>query len=247
MPAGTAARANASAAPRPSVSSSSFSTRETCAAVSGWLTPSVSPATPSMRATSPEAPAFLAYPAASTGSRVQKPPRRFSAPRTPPRCSASRMTPPIAGTNGSTPSMFSPAPAQSPRAASRPASARLARSPAGVGDKPANSTAFQPLASLVSVGAYPPPRACTLSRVRCQRLPIRGSILPSASRDSMPARTSAGTGATAYWVTADARTIGVTMHMPPAAQRREIEGAGRRPISSCIRTDFVKDRVAVEA
>lgn len=37
------------------------------------------------------------------------------------------------------------------------------------------------------------------------------------------------------------------MHMPPAAQRREIEGAGRRPISSCIRTDFVKDRVAVEA
>lgn len=105
------ARANASAAPRPSVSSSSFNTRETCAAVSGWPTPSVSPATPSMRATSPEAPAFLAYPAASTGSRVQKPPRRFSAPRTPPRCSASRMTPPIAGTNGSTPSMFSRAPA----------------------------------------------------------------------------------------------------------------------------------------
>lgn len=51
---------------------------------------------------------------------------------------------------------------------------------------------------------------------------------------------------TSYWVTSDSRLIRKTMHMPPAQQKAEIEGAGLTPIFSYNQTDFVKDRVAVE-
>ena len=52
---------------------------------------------------------------------------------------------------------------------------------------------------------------------------------------------------TSYWVTSDAQLIRKTMNMPPAEQRSEIQAAGREPISSYNQTDFVKDRIAVEA
>lgn len=51
---------------------------------------------------------------------------------------------------------------------------------------------------------------------------------------------------TSYWVTSDAKLIRKTMHMKPAQQKAEIEGAGLFPIMSYNQTDFVKDRVAVE-
>ncbi len=51
---------------------------------------------------------------------------------------------------------------------------------------------------------------------------------------------------TAYWVTSDARLIRKTMHMSASDQKREIEAAGQRPISSYNQTDFVKERIAVE-
>lgn len=51
---------------------------------------------------------------------------------------------------------------------------------------------------------------------------------------------------TSYWVTTDTQLIRKTMHMPVDQQKREIEAAGLKPISSFNQTDFVKDRVAVE-
>ncbi|MGH9325602.1 MAG: BglII/BstYI family type II restriction endonuclease [Terriglobia bacterium] len=51
---------------------------------------------------------------------------------------------------------------------------------------------------------------------------------------------------TSYWVTDDYKLIRKTLHLEPKEQRKEIEGAGRRPIFSFNQTDFVKDRVAVE-
>ena len=51
---------------------------------------------------------------------------------------------------------------------------------------------------------------------------------------------------TSYWVTADARLIRKTMHMPAAQQKTEIEAAGQTAILSYNQTDFVKERVAVE-
>ncbi len=51
---------------------------------------------------------------------------------------------------------------------------------------------------------------------------------------------------TSYWVTDDYALIRKTLLLDPAAQKREIESAGRRPIFSFNQTDFVKNRVAVE-
>jgi len=51
---------------------------------------------------------------------------------------------------------------------------------------------------------------------------------------------------TSYWVTDDYALIRKTLHFPPDQQRREIEAAGHRAISSYNQTDFVKNRVAVE-
>ena len=51
---------------------------------------------------------------------------------------------------------------------------------------------------------------------------------------------------TSYWVTADARLIRKTMHLPIADQKAEIEAAGEQAIFSYNQTDFVKERVAVE-
>jgi hypothetical protein len=50
-----------------------------------------------------------------------------------------------------------------------------------------------------------------------------------------------------YWVTSDAELIRKTMHMAPAEQKAAISSAGAVPIRSSNQTDFVKDRVAVEA
>ena len=50
-----------------------------------------------------------------------------------------------------------------------------------------------------------------------------------------------------YWVTSDAQLIRKTMAMPPSEQKVEIKAAGLEPISSYNQTDFVKERVAVEA
>jgi hypothetical protein len=52
---------------------------------------------------------------------------------------------------------------------------------------------------------------------------------------------------TSYWVTSDAQLIRKTMNMRPSEQRAEIKEAGLEPIASYNQTDFVKDRVAVEA
>lgn len=52
---------------------------------------------------------------------------------------------------------------------------------------------------------------------------------------------------TSYWVTSDAQLIRKTMTMKPPEQRSEIAAAGLTPISSYNQTDFVKERVAVEA
>lgn len=52
---------------------------------------------------------------------------------------------------------------------------------------------------------------------------------------------------TSYWVTSDARLIRKTMNMPAAEQKREIAAAGFSPISSYNQTDYVKERIAVEA
>ena len=52
---------------------------------------------------------------------------------------------------------------------------------------------------------------------------------------------------TSYWVTGNARLIRKTMHLPSDQQKAEIEAAGETPISSYNQTDFVKERVAVEA
>jgi hypothetical protein len=50
-----------------------------------------------------------------------------------------------------------------------------------------------------------------------------------------------------YWVTSDARLIRKTLFMSPAEQKAEIESAGRKALPSYNQTDFVKERVAVEA
>lgn len=51
---------------------------------------------------------------------------------------------------------------------------------------------------------------------------------------------------TSYWVTKDANLIRKTMTMDAADQKKEIEARGQIPIYSYNRTDFVKDRIAVE-
>lgn len=51
---------------------------------------------------------------------------------------------------------------------------------------------------------------------------------------------------TAYWVTDDAKIIRRTLLLDPAAQKAEIEAAGKLPLLSYNQTDFVKERVAVE-
>lgn len=51
---------------------------------------------------------------------------------------------------------------------------------------------------------------------------------------------------TSYWVTDDYALIRKTLLLDSAAQKREIEAAGKRPIFSFNQTDFVKNRVAVE-
>lgn len=50
-----------------------------------------------------------------------------------------------------------------------------------------------------------------------------------------------------YWVTTDARLIRKTLFMNAAQQRAEIENAGLKAFPSHNQTDFVKERVAVEA
>jgi len=50
-----------------------------------------------------------------------------------------------------------------------------------------------------------------------------------------------------YSVTDDVQLIRRTLAAPPAQQRKEIEAAGRTAIAGYNQTDFVKDRVAVEA
>ncbi len=52
---------------------------------------------------------------------------------------------------------------------------------------------------------------------------------------------------TSYWVTGNAKLIRKTMHLPSDQQKAEIEDAGETAISSYNQTDFVKERVAVEA
>lgn len=51
---------------------------------------------------------------------------------------------------------------------------------------------------------------------------------------------------TSYWVTEDVQLIERTMRLSPSEQKREIESAGKRAISSYNQTDFVKDKIAVE-
>lgn len=51
---------------------------------------------------------------------------------------------------------------------------------------------------------------------------------------------------TSYWVTDEWDLIRRTMHLGPAEQKSEIEGAGQRPIYSYNQTDFEKERVALE-
>lgn len=51
---------------------------------------------------------------------------------------------------------------------------------------------------------------------------------------------------TSYWVTADARLIRKTMHLPVDEQKTFIEEAGESAIFSYNQTDFVKERIAVE-
>jgi hypothetical protein len=51
---------------------------------------------------------------------------------------------------------------------------------------------------------------------------------------------------TSYWVTDDYSLIRKTLHLAAPDQKREIEEAGHRAISSYNQTDFVKNRVAVE-
>jgi len=49
-----------------------------------------------------------------------------------------------------------------------------------------------------------------------------------------------------YWVTKSEKLIRKTLTMSAPEQKREIEGAGEKPIFSYNQTDFVKDRGAVE-
>jgi len=51
---------------------------------------------------------------------------------------------------------------------------------------------------------------------------------------------------TSYWVTDDYNLIRKTLHLAADRQKKEIEAAGHRAISSYNQTDFVKNRVAVE-
>jgi hypothetical protein len=51
---------------------------------------------------------------------------------------------------------------------------------------------------------------------------------------------------TSYWVTDDYNLIRKTLHLAADEQKKEIEAAGHRAISSYNQTDFVKNRVAVE-
>ena len=51
---------------------------------------------------------------------------------------------------------------------------------------------------------------------------------------------------TSYWVTDNYDLIRKTLAMPPAEQKKEIEGAGHRAIYSYNQTDFVKNKIAVE-
>lgn len=52
---------------------------------------------------------------------------------------------------------------------------------------------------------------------------------------------------TSYWVTSSAQLIRKTMQLSPNVQKAEISSAGATPIKSWNQTDFVKDRIAVEA
>ena len=52
---------------------------------------------------------------------------------------------------------------------------------------------------------------------------------------------------TSYWVTDDYNLIRKTLHMAPKEQKAEIEAAGKKAIFSYNQTDFVRDRVAIEA
>ena len=49
-----------------------------------------------------------------------------------------------------------------------------------------------------------------------------------------------------YWVTKDEKLIRNTLSLNAAAQKKEIEEHGGKPIFSYNQTDFVKDRVAIE-
>lgn len=51
---------------------------------------------------------------------------------------------------------------------------------------------------------------------------------------------------TPYWVSDDIELIRTTLGLPAADQRKMIQDAGEKPISSYTQTDFVKERVAVE-
>lgn len=59
-------------------------------------------------------------------------------------------------------------------------------------------------------------------------------------------RTEWRSSRTSYWVTDDYRLIRKIMFLPNREQKRLIEKAGKRAISSYNQTDFVKNRVAVE-
>ena len=49
-----------------------------------------------------------------------------------------------------------------------------------------------------------------------------------------------------YWVTKGEKLIRKTLTLTASEQKKEIEGAGERPIHSYNQTDFVKERVAIE-
>jgi hypothetical protein len=49
-----------------------------------------------------------------------------------------------------------------------------------------------------------------------------------------------------YWVTQDEKLVRKTLAMSAEDQKREIETAGKIPISSYNQTDFVRERVAIE-
>ena len=80
---------------------------------------------------------------------------------------------------------------------------------------------------------------------------MKGKLLYSPRRlNSYLAEKFAGDGwserRSGYWVTDSIELIRTTLGQKPAEQRRLIEAAGKKAISSYTQTDFVKDRVAVE-